>query len=423
MRSVRDTVAKTPLDVDRERIANLAKEAKNRSRATLRDRWHAVQFNLVLALQAAVAAALAWVGSHELLGNPSPVFAPISAIGTLASSVGQRFRRTIELILGVAVGIGLGDALVLGAGTGPWQLGLIVFLSIVVTIFLGGGPAVVTQAAATAVLIVTVTPASMQNIESPRVIDALIGGFAGLVVIALVLPLNPLRVVDRAARPALGRLVEELSETAEALKSRNAHRAQAALDRLRQVEDHMQGFVEALEGGRETSILAPVRWHRRGALTQYVESAEYIEHAVHNSGTLIRRAVTALEDEEPVPEEMSAAVALLAESVRLLRKDLGLGVRPEAAREQALQAIGQAGRAYAEGVGFSGSVVIAQVRTTGSDVLRATGIERTEANRLVRRAAGGHAGEAADDALKDPGERASDAPSDTPSSEARSTRM
>ncbi|AVT41282.1 aromatic acid exporter family protein [Plantactinospora sp. BB1] len=405
------------MDLDRERIANLAKEFRNRSRATARDRWHAVRFNLVLALQAALAAALAWLGSHELLGNPSPVFAPISAIGTLASSVGQRFRRTVEMIFGIAIGIGLGDALVFAAGTGPWQLGLIVFLSIVVSIFLGGGPAVVTQAAATAVLIATLDMPHEANIEFPRVIDALIGGFAGLVVLALLLPLNPLRIVDRAARPALGRLADELSETAEAIKTRDAPRAQAALDRLRQVEEHFQGFEEALEGGRETALLAPVRWRRRGALTQYVESSEYIEHAVHNSGTLIRRAVTALEDEEPIPEEMSNAVTMLAEAVRLLRRDLGHGIRPEAAREQALQAIGQAGRAYAEGVGFSGSVVIAQVRTTGSDLLRATGIQRLEANQLVRRAAGGHAGEAAAEAARQPGTPPSTGRSGGPSGE------
>ncbi|ROT31873.1 aromatic acid exporter family protein [Micromonospora sp. HM5-17] len=395
MRPVRDTVAKVPvdIDVDRERITGLTREFRQRSRATVKDRWHAVRYNLLLALQAAVAAGAAWVGSHELFGNESPVFAPISAIGTIASSVGQRFRRTIELIFGVAVGIGIGDFLVFLAGSGPWQLGLIVFLSIVVTIFLGGGPAVVTQAAATAVLIVALAP-QQANLEFSRVIDALIGGFAGLLVIALVLPLNPLRVVDRAARPALDRLTEELTETAEALRTRDAARAQAALDRLREVEEHMQSFEDALEGGRETAILSPVRWHRRGALSQYVESSEYIEHAVHNSGTLIRRAVTVLEDDEPVPETMPNAVAMLADAVRLLRKDLGIGVEPEAAREQALHAIDQAGRAYDAGVGFSGSVVIAQVRTTGSDVLRATGIERTEANRLVRLAAGGRAGDA-----------------------------
>lgn len=392
MRSVREILARRRLD--RQLTAELLGEVRQRSRTTARDRWDAVRYNAVLALQAGLAAGLAWVASADLVGNPEPVFAPISAIGTVASSVGQRLRRTVELIIGVAVGIGVGDFLVVVAGSGPWQLGLIVTLSIVVTIFLGGGPSVITQAAATAVLIVALTPKE-SNLEFPRVIDALVGGFAGLLVIALLLPLNPLRVVDRAARPALGRLAEELDETAEALRTRDAARAQAALDRLKVVQDHLDGLEEALEGGRETATLAPARWHRRAALTQYVESAEYINHAVHNSGTLIRRAVTALEDEEPIPPTMPDAVALLAESVRQLRRDLGVGAQPETAREQALRAVSEAGRAYTEGVGFSGSVVIAQVRTTSSDLLRAAGIERTEANRLVRKAVSSHAGAAA----------------------------
>jgi hypothetical protein len=133
-----------------------------------------------------------------------------------------------------------------------------------------------------------------------------------------------------------------------------------------------------------------VRWHRRGELTQYVEGAKYIDHAVHNSGALIRRSVTALEDGESVPKPLAAAVSLLAEAVRLLHSELAAGTEPEGARQRALRAVCEAGRAYDEGVGFSGSVVVAQVRTTASDLVRATGIERVEANRLVRRAVGAH---------------------------------
>lgn len=113
-----------------------------------------------------MAALLSWFISHDILGNPDPVFAPISAVGTLAASLGQRLRRTVELILGVAVGIGIGDLLIVLVGSGPWQLGLIVTLSIIVTIFLGGSVAVVTQAAATAVLLVALAP-KMSNPEFP----------------------------------------------------------------------------------------------------------------------------------------------------------------------------------------------------------------------------------------------------------------
>ncbi len=109
---------------------------------------------------------------------------------------------------------------------------------------------------------------------------------------------------------------------------------------------------------------------------------------MRNSGTLIRRSVTMIEDEEPIPEPMPDAVGHLAESVRLLRQEFAAGQEPEEARERSLRAVSEAGRAYAEGVGFSGSVVIAQVRTTASDLLVASGIEQEEANRLVRQAFG-----------------------------------
>ena len=77
-----------------------------------------------LALQAGLAAALAWFVAHDVIGRPAPFFAPIAAVITLASSVGQRAKRTIELVVGVAIGIGIGDAIILLIGTGPWQIGL-----------------------------------------------------------------------------------------------------------------------------------------------------------------------------------------------------------------------------------------------------------------------------------------------------------
>ncbi|WP_329104927.1 FUSC family protein [Micromonospora sp. NBC_01699] len=384
MESARNKV-RSAADLDSERVNHVVSELSERSKTTVQDRMHAVRANFVLALQAGVAALLSWFISHDILGNPDPVFAPISAVGTLAASLGQRLRRTVELILGVAVGIGIGDLLIVLVGSGPWQLGLIVTLSIIVTIFLGGSVAVVTQAAATAVLLVALAP-KMSNPEFPRVIDALVGGGVGLFVVALLLPLNPLRIVDRAARPALETLAEQLTVTADALAEHDAGRAAAALERLRRVEEYMDGLQEALEGGRETATLAPARWNRRRALTRYAESAEYINHAVHNSGVLVRRAVTALEDDEPIPAAMASAVRQLADAVRLLHQELGAGLDPEAARERVLRSVTAAGRAYTEGVGFSGSVVVAQIRTAASDVLRATGVERIEANRLVRQA-------------------------------------
>ncbi|GAA2222723.1 FUSC family protein [Micromonospora olivasterospora] len=374
-------------DIDTARIAEGMTYLRNRGRDTLHDRLHRVRMSVGLAVQAGLAAALAYLVSHYILNNAQPVFAPISAVGTLAASIGQRLRRTVELIVGVAVGVFLGDGLVYFLGTGSWQLGLVVTASILLTIFFGGSVAVVIQAAATAVLIVTLSP-STQNLEIPRFVDAAVGGGIALVVTAILLPLNPLRVINRAARPALDLLADQLDNAAQALREQDRGRAQRALERLRENKEELATFTEAIEGAKETTILSPARWHRRSELTHYAEAADPIDRAMRNSGTLIRRSVTLIEDEEPVPDSMPDAVNHLAESVRLLRHEFSVGAEPQRARERSLRAVSEAGRAYGQGVGFSGSVVIAQVRTTASDLMVASGIEQEEANRLVRQAFG-----------------------------------
>ncbi|RZT81377.1 uncharacterized membrane protein YgaE (UPF0421/DUF939 family) [Micromonospora violae] len=375
------------VDIDGARIAEATEELRHRSRATLHDRLHRVRMAGGLAVQAGLAAGIAYLISHKVLGNPQPVFAPISAVGTLAASVGQRFRRTVELIAGVGIGVAIGDFLIYLLGTGAWQLGLVVTVAILLTIFAGASVAIVIQAAATAVLIVTLSP-STQNLEIPRFVDAFLGGGVALLVTAVLLPLNPLRVINRAARPALDLLATQLDVTADGLRSRDRAGIQRALDRLRNNKEELATLSEAIEGAKETATLSPARWHRRSELIHYAEAADPIDRAMRNTGTLIRRSVTLIEDEEPVPDPMPDAINHLAESVRLLKHEFAAGEEPEKARERSLRAVSEAGRAYGAGVGFSGSVVVAQIRTTASDLLVASGIEQEEANRCIRSAFG-----------------------------------
>ncbi|MFI6333189.1 aromatic acid exporter family protein [Micromonospora chersina] len=338
----------------------------------------------IVAMQAGLAATLAWLVAHHLLGNPDPVFAPIVAVGTLAASVGQRIRRIVELIVGVALGVLIGDALLYVIGSGPLQLGLIVVLAILAALVLGGSAAIVLQAAATAVLIATLSP-SVRNLEIPRFVDAFIGGGVALIVTSVLLPLNPLRVINRAAQPALDMLAEQLSETAQALEDRDVGRAGIAMERLRRNKAELQELTDAVAGAREATTLSPVSWHRRrGTLQQYAASAEPIDRAMRNSGTLIRRALTVIEDGEATPESIIEAVKDLAASIRELRSEFARGHEPLRAREKALKAVASAGRAYREGVEFSGSVIVAQVRTTVSDILVASGVSQQDANRHVR---------------------------------------
>lgn len=356
-----------------------------RTRTSLRDRARRVRANALLAAQSGVAAGLAWYVAHDLIGHRAPFFAPIAAVITLAVSVGQRLRRTVELVLGVAIGIGIGDALIWFIGTGPVQVGLVVVLAIVTAIFFGSGSALITQAASSAVLVATLTPPS-QGVSFGRFVDALVGGLIGLGVMALLLPLNPLTVVSRAARPALDVLGQGLTETAAALAARDRARAERVLARMRAAEGDLRRLHDAMDAGSETATLAPVRWRTRGALGQYVDAAEFVARALRNSRVLVRRAIAMIGDDEPVPEDLVAAVRSLGQAVSWLERELADAVEPVATRERALRAASEAGLGYAAGVGFSGSVVVAQVRSAAIDLVRASGIGAEEAQRLVRRA-------------------------------------
>ena len=376
-------------DADRLRgLTAVLAEVPGRSRSGVKAALHRVRGGLALALQSGAAAGLAWFIAHDVIGRPTPFFAPIAAVITLASSVGQRLRRTAELVVGVAIGIGIGDTLILLIGSGPWQIGLIVVLAILVATAVGGGTPLVIQSASSAVLVATLTAAT--GLPWTRFFDALVGGAVGLTVMTILLPLNPLTVVRRAADPALRALADGLHRVAAGLADRDVEEVEAALAGLRAAEGTFTAFAAAVTAASENVAFAPARWRTRGALAQYVDGASQITYALRNSRVLTRRVITGLNDDEPVPPVLPTSIGLLGDAVELLREAWAKGDEPVAARERALRAAAESGRAYDEGVGFSGGVVVAQVRTTVADLLRASGIEHAEAPRLVRRAVGWH---------------------------------
>jgi uncharacterized membrane protein YgaE (UPF0421/DUF939 family) len=360
---------------------------RHRSGSSLRQRWHRTTANTVLAVQGAVAAGAAWFIAAQLLNHKQPVFAPISAVIVLDISVGQRLRRTFELVLGVALGIAIGDALVFEIGTGAWQVGLVVFLATVLAVYIAGTPAVVAQATSSSVLIATLQPPKSGILYS-RFVDALIGGGVALVVLALVLPANPLAVVSRKAGPAAGVLADGLDETATALRTGMAEEADRALTKLNEGQAQLAEFRETLPESRETATVAPLRWRSRGALSRYVEAAEHLERALGNARVLARRAVTLINDGEPVPECLPDAVQMLAEATRELRQSLTRGASEHRVADMSVEAVTRASEAYHSGIGFSGSAIVAQVRAIATDLLGTADLSHSQANELVRRTSG-----------------------------------
>ncbi|MET8832578.1 FUSC family protein [Micromonospora sp. NPDC004540] len=342
---------------------------------------------LVISAQAGLAAALAWRIGHDVLGNPAPVFAPSAAVGTIVAALGQRAHRTVELLLGVGLGIASTDFLLTLLGTGFWQTGFVVGFAILATLVLfGRSGAAVGQAGGTAVLLATLAPAQ-KDLEWPRIVEATVGGVVGLAVVALLLPLNPMRILDRDAAPIFGCLAGQLREVSAALTTSDQQRAIRALTALRDMGPDLDRLHQALSGAEEVVSLAPARWLRRQDVERFARATEHVERVIEHSRGVARRSAMALQYHEPIPPELATSVGHLADAVELLRREHRAGRPTEKTRQAVCEAVYQAGRARARGVDEFGEAVVTQLRTAASDLLRATGCDPTSANEEVRNTA------------------------------------
>jgi uncharacterized membrane protein YgaE (UPF0421/DUF939 family) len=348
------------------------------------DRVRRVRVMLWPVLQAAIAAGLAWMVATELFGHPEPFFAPIAALISVGVGLGQRLSRVLELVMGVALGVLVGDALVGVIGAGPWQIVLVVVLAMLVAVFLGGGAVIVTQAGASGVLVVTlIQPEPGQIINLDRFVDASVGGIVGIIVTAVLLPVNPVSTARRHLDPLLDTIAGLLDESARALADHDRNAASHVLAEARSTQDAVDELKHTLEGSAEIARMAPVRWRARGQLVGYLEAADPVDHITRDMRILARHVVVALRRSEPIPPSLPESLRALAGAIRLLRISLAHGDLPQEAQASALAAADMATEALDDSGGFAVQVVVAQVRSLAVDVLRAAGITRKETLALL----------------------------------------
>jgi uncharacterized membrane protein YgaE (UPF0421/DUF939 family) len=365
----------------RQRGTALLEQAVERSRPRIvADRLLA---NVGWLAQAGLATAVAWVLAQQIFGHPRPIFAPVAALICVSASLGQRRRSAVEMVIGVALGIGIADALVQLVGTGPAQIGAVVCGAMMVAIAFGGSTVLVGEAAASALLVVTIQLPGT-GLSGVRFLDSLLGGVVALAVTSL-LPRNPVEAVHRAAAPLLAELAGTLEDVARALERRDAEMAERAWAR-----SHVLRLAEldgAVAAGREMLRLAPFRGGTREQFRRYEEAATQIQTALTSVDALTRGAVRALSVGDNVPAPVSDSLRDLAETVRTLDEYLDDPAGRPVVREPALRAAAQATLVLEQTSNLSVSVIVAQVRAIAVDMIRGWGLARDEAEQLVREAA------------------------------------
>jgi uncharacterized membrane protein YgaE (UPF0421/DUF939 family) len=322
------------------------------------------------------------LASAAVLGPTAPFFAPIASVIVL-NSPAQRGRRAAEIVIGVAAGIAVADLLVFALGVGWWQLVLIAVLAMAVVTAAGGGPLVVTQATVAAILVVTIQPPTVDLVPY-RFFHAVIGGSTALLVTAL-LPAAPDRQLSRASRPVFDALVGALVAVAEALRDDDLAEAEHALATARQLDEEVSELRHWVAVGTETARWAPLRRAQRGLVDQYAEAVDQLDLAVRNTRVLARATIAAMRHPAPggAPPQLADAVLDLADAVRSLADQLTDDGPSDPIRTHAGAAAARTRVLYADSYALAISRVVGQIRSTGIDLLRASGLELDDAQRAL----------------------------------------
>jgi uncharacterized membrane protein YgaE (UPF0421/DUF939 family) len=363
--------------------AELIEQAAEASRTGLRTRRERIIATARPILQTSVAASLAWLIATELVGHSQPFFAPISAVITLGLTIGQRRRRAIELAIGVSLGIGIADLLVSGIGTGTWQVGVVTGLAMLAATLVGGGTLLASQAGASAVLVATLQPP--EGFDFTRSLDALVGSATALIVSALLLPVDPVRLVREGIGPVLDRLAGALRQIADALEHRDEREAERALVAVSRLDPPYEHLTATLSAAGDAARISLSRRGKLGRLERYVAAVGELGLAIENTRALARGVTRAIALDDSTPPDVVASIRELATAARELEVLLDEGATGPS-REAAMRAVQLANAVLAQTSNLSAVHIVGQVRLVAVDLLRAGGMPRTEAQQAVRSA-------------------------------------
>jgi len=332
-------------------------------------------------LQCGLAAGLAWWFATEVVGHTRPFFAPIAAVVSLGLSLGARMRRSVELVCGVTVGIGIGDLLIALIGTGAWQITLVVTLAMGTAVLIGSGPIFSMQAGTSAVLVATLLPPG-DAAGFERMVDALVGGLVGIAVVAVV-PTHPVRRARRDAAGILATAGEVLQLVADGLIANDPKPIEKALRKARATQSAIDSLRSNLSGGKEISRISPLYWGTRARLARLTATADPIDNAMRNIRVLARRSLSLVRDDEILDPRLVDEIEKLSHALDVLRRMILAepGEQPDQAEAARVLRSAASGMKpdLVEGAGISATVVFAQIRSLIVDLLRVAGLERISA--------------------------------------------
>jgi uncharacterized membrane protein YgaE (UPF0421/DUF939 family) len=285
----------------------------------------------------------------------------------------------VEVAIGVAVGVAVGDIWLVLFGTGVWQIMVVCAIAMSLATLLGagqlnddsGGRPVNSGDGAVA--------QSRQAVN--RWLDAVIGCALALVV-ATVAPSGPLRKPGEAAARVVAEMAATLDAAAAALAANDEDTADAVLERARAGEKDLADFDQAAAEGVAVVRHSPFRRRHLPVVSALADLYEPLDHASRNLRVLARRCAVAVWRGESVPTAYQDLMRRLAEAFRFIAAELGARRLPTAARDR-LREIGEASAHLQLAASISAVVILAQTRSLVADMMELTGMDYLEAREFI----------------------------------------
>lgn len=347
-------------------------------RARLRQGASRVRVAFWPIVQAAAAAGVAFGIARYGLGHAAPFFAPISAWICLGFSQDRQLRRVLEVAVGVAVGVGLGDVVVHVIGSGWWQVAVVLTVSALLARFIDRGAMLTTQAGVQAVVIVAL-PAAQAGGPLGRWTDALVGGAVALAV-AVLTPGDPRRRPRHLGAEATTELARVLETLDRGLRTRDRADLEAALVTGRASEGAIEDWQAAASSARELARVTAAGRRHRDDLGDLERQSVLVDRAMRSVRVLARRALPVaggVDERDLVP--VADLVSRFAVGTRVLAEAIGAGRDPAVAREVLVEAARTADPHVVGSGDWQVQSLVMLVRSPLVDVLEATGATPAEA--------------------------------------------
>jgi uncharacterized membrane protein YgaE (UPF0421/DUF939 family) len=335
-----------------------AAEARGRLRSAL---WPAVQ--------AAAAAGLAWLVAHDLLGHAQPFFAPIAAAIALSTSGVRRGRRILQMVAGVMLGIGVGEAASSVIGTSALSVGIVVLITMAAALlagfgFFSEGMMFVNQSTASAILVVAL---HKHGTGAERLVDALVGGTVAAAIGVGLFPAEPLALMRKAEREVLRSLAGALGRIGDLMHSGVRAEADWTLAAAQDIHSQLAALAAARMTARASVRVAPRRWRLRGAVALEDARIGRLDLLANAVLSLFRVSADALDEGDALAAALSPSVVALADVLGTLAEAPQPWL-PDVCAEVAAQ-VNSTVAAVGSRSASRAPLIASIIRATGRDVL------------------------------------------------------